>query len=133
MAYKIKRKNVLCEELVIEAASGRPELRLPVEMTIDQTLAQFNRLRRMLGEFQAEAEKDPSSETTAAKLGTVIVAFFELIFGSAGCKRLLEYYDNAYTEMLEDVSPFVVDVIIPQMNLAMAERAERYRKIRGRT
>lgn len=133
MAYKIKRKKMINEELVIEGAGGRKDLRVPVSITVDDCLAQFNRLRRILGELQAEAEKDPSSETTAAKLGTVIVAFFELIFGSAGCKRLLEYYDNAYTEMLEDVSPFVVDVIIPQMNLAMAERAERYRKIRGRT
>ena len=130
MAYKIKRKNVLCEELVIEAAGGRPELRLPVEMTIDQTLAQFNRLRRMLGELQAEAEKSPSDDAVISKLGIVIVAFFELIFGKDGCKNLVDYYENNYTEMLEDVAPFIVDVVIPQMNLAMEERVNKYRRFR---
>lgn len=130
MAYKIKRKNVLCEELVIEAAGGRPELRLPVEMTIDQTLAQFNRLRRMLGELQAEAEKNPFDDAVISKLGIVIVAFFELIFGKDGCKNLVDYYENNYTEMLEDVAPFIVDVVIPQMNLAMEERVNKYRRFR---
>lgn len=130
MAYKIKRKNVLCEELVIEAAGGRPELRLPVEMTIDQTLAQFNRLRRMLGELQAEAEKSPFDDAVISKLGIVIVAFFELIFGKDGCKNLVDYYENNYTEMLEDVAPFIVDVVIPQMNLAMEERVNKYRRFR---
>lgn len=130
MAYKIKRKNVLCEELVIEAAGSRPELRLPVEMTIDQTLAQFNRLRRMLGGLQAEAEKNPFDEAVISKLGIVIVAFFELIFGKGGCKNLVDYYENNYTEMLEDVAPFIVDVVIPQMNLAMEERVNKYRRFR---
>lgn len=130
MAYKIKRKNVLCEELVIEAAGGRPELRLPVEMTIDQTLAQFNRLRRMLGGLQAEAEKKPFDKAVISKLGIVIVAFFELIFGKGGCKNLVDYYENNYTEMLEDVAPFIVDVVIPQMNLAMEERVNKYRRFR---
>lgn len=130
MAYKIKRKNVLCEELVIEAAGGRPELRLPVEMTIDQTLAQFNRLRRMLGELQAKAEKNPFDDAVISKLGIVIVAFFELIFGKDGCKKLVDYYENNYTEMLEDVAPFIVDVVIPQMNLAMEERVNKYRRFR---
>lgn len=130
MAYKIKRKNVLCEELVIEAAGGRPELRLPVEMTIDQTLAQFNRLRRMLGELQAEAEKSPFDDAVISKLGIVIVAFFGLIFGKDGCKKLVDYYENNYTEMLEDVAPFIVDVVIPQMNLAMEERVNKYRRFR---
>ena len=128
MAYKIKRKKVLCEELVIKDAAGMDELRLSVNMAIDKTLAQFNRLRRMLGELQAEAEKDPHSETAAANLGVVIVAFFELIFGKDGCKKLLDYYDNSYTEMLEDVAPFIVDVVIPQMNLAMEERISKYRR-----
>ena len=127
--YAITRRNAIHEELTVQNLKGETELTIPVNLRVDDVLAQYNRLRRMLGEAQENLKKDPLSESTQAAYGTVIIGFFELIFGSEGCKKLLDYYENRYGEMLSDVAPFVVDVIQPQMEAAMKERANRYRDI----
>ena len=54
-----------------------------------------------------------------------ITEFFKLIFG----QKLFSYYENRYTELLGDVSPFIVEQIQPQVDAAMKQRAERFRKM----
>lgn len=127
MAYKVKRTGVIEDELVIEDISGNEVLKLPVKMYVDDTLAAYNRLRRILGEAQYEVQKDPKSEKAMTTLGLTIVELFKLIFGEEGIKKILDYYDDRYTEMLSDIAPFVVDRIQPKMNEAMKARAERFR------
>lgn len=127
--YKVKRKQTIEDELVIENSRGEEALRLPVRLYVDDVLAQYNRLRLMLGEAQYEAQEDPTNEIAVNKLGLTVVALFELIFGADGGQKLLDYYENRYTEMLEDVAPFVSEVINPQMQAAMMERAKRFRKL----
>lgn len=127
--YKVQRKQTIKDELVICGSNGSIELSLPVNLSVDDVIRQYNRLRSILGEAQAELQKDPKSEECLAKYGYTVVAFFELIFGTDGVKKLLDYYENKYTEMLEDVAPFIVDVIQPQMSAAMKERAKKFQKI----
>lgn len=130
--YKIQRKQTIKDELVICGSTGEEELFLPVNLCVDDVIRQYNRLRSMLGEAQAELQKDPKSEECLTKYGYTVMALFELVFGSEGAKKLLSYYDKRYTEMLEDVAPFIVDRIQPQMSAAMKERAEKFKKIAGK-
>lgn len=127
--YKVQRKQTIKDELIICGSNGNVDISLPVNLSVDDVIHQYNRLRSILGEAQAELQKDPESEECLAKYGYTVVAFFELIFGAEGVQKLLDYYENKYTEMLEDVAPFIVDVIQPQMSAAMRERAKKFQKI----
>lgn len=127
--YTVTKRNAIEEELTIQNLKGEAELTLCVSLHVDDILAQYNRLRRILGEAQENLSKDPTSEEALTGYGAAVVAFFELIFGADGCQKLLDYYKGRYGDMLSDVAPFVVDVIQPQVNKAMKERAARYKAI----
>lgn len=127
--YKIQRKQTIKDELVICGRTGEEELVLQVNLRVDDVIAQYNRLRCLLGEAQMELQKDPNDEVCLAKYGYTVLALFEVVFGSEGAQKLVDYYENRYTEMLEDVAPFIVDRIQPQMSAAMKERAAKFQKI----
>lgn len=127
--YKVKRKQTIEDELVIENSKGEEALRLPVKLHVDDVLAQYNRLRMILGEAQHNAQEDPTDEKAVTMLGCSIIALFKLIFGEDGGQKLVDYYEDRYTEMLADVAPFVTEVINPQMQAAMMERAKRFRQL----
>lgn len=127
--YKVKRKQTIEDELIIENSKGEEALRLPVKLHVDDVLAQYNRLRMILGEAQHNAQEDPTDEKAVTMLGCSIIALFKLIFGEDGGQKLVDYYEDRYTEMLADVAPFVTEVINPQMQAAMMERTKRFRQL----
>ena len=123
---KIQRKQTIEDELIIEDSKGNEALKLPVKLYVDDILAQYNRVRLILGEAQEEVQKNPTSEKALCAYGIAIVAFFEVIFGKDGAKQVVDYYENRYGEMLNDIAPFIVNEIQPRINDAMRQRAERF-------
>ena len=79
--YKVQRKQTVVEELQIEDSRGELALSIPVKIRVDDVIGEYNRLRRLLCETQAELMKDPKSEKAMESYGLVVVAFFKLIFG----------------------------------------------------
>lgn len=133
--YTVRRKQTIDDELVIENSKGEEALRLPVKLHIDDILARYNRLRAMLGEAQHKLAEHPADEAALTAYGMILTELFSLIFGKDGCERLMAFYGDEdeekcrWTEMLMDVAPFVSDVINPQVQAAMKERAERFRQM----
>lgn len=130
--YKVQRKQTIKDTLVIENSAGEQDLVLEVSLHVDDIVGQYNRLRAMMGEAQAKLQKDPTNEESLAAYGYTVMALFSLVFGEDGASKLLDYYGNRYTEMLEDVAPFIVDRIQPQMQEAMKERAKKFRRMAGK-
>lgn len=130
--YKIRRKQTIEESLVIEDSKGETVLELPVKLHVDDILVSYNRLRSMLGEAQRHLQREPESEECMTAYGAAVLALLELVFGKEGSAKLLEYYENRYMELLEDVAPFIIDRIQPQMEAAMRERAEKLQRMAGK-
>lgn len=130
--YIVKHKNRIDELLVIYDSSGKETLRVPVHLHIDDILAQYNRIRRIIGEAQHNAQEDPENEVNVERLGRAVVSLFELIFGRDGCEKIIKEYENRYTDMLEEIAPFINDVITPKINAAMVSRIKRYKKFSKR-
>lgn len=133
--YIVQRKQTINDELVINDSKGEEALRLPVKLHIDDILAQYNRLRAMLGEAQHNLAENPEDDAALTAYGMILTELFSLIFGKDGCERLIAFYGDEneekcrWTEMLMDVAPFISDVINPQVQAAMKERAERFRQM----
>lgn len=126
--YVIKTKKHIQEQLRLENGAGEP-LELTVDLWIDDVLHQYNKLRLMLGEAQHELQNDPHSEKAQASYGAVLVAFLELIFGTENVEKLLAFYANRYTDLLEDVAPFIVEVIQPKVTAAIQTKAQNLKKM----
>lgn len=131
--YVVRKSSDIHEEFVVEDTSGKRLLSLPVNIVIDDVLASYNRLRRILGEAQEKLRQDPTKSEYQEYYGKVFVELLKVVFGENGCARLLECYENKYDKLLSDVAPFIVECINPQMEAAMKARAEKYRALTKKT
>lgn len=127
--YVVRKVNDIHEEFVVEGMSGKVELSLPLNIAIDDVLASYNRLRRLLGEAQEKLRQDSECIEYQEYYGKVFVELLKVVFGEDGCAKLLECYENKYDKLLSDVAPFIVERINPQINAAMIARSEKYRRL----
>lgn len=127
--YVVRKVNDIHEDFVVENAKGEAELRLPVNLSTDDVLAPYNRLRRLLGEAQEKLRQDPECSEYQEYYCKVFVELLKVVFGEDGCAQLLECYENKYDKLLSDVAPFIVECINPQIAAAMTARSEKYRRL----
>ena len=53
------------------------------------------------------------SEKGLEVLGSAVVDIIEAVFGKEDAKIILEFYDNRYVEMCQEVVPFITTIVIP--------------------
>ena len=126
--YIAKNIHTIHEEFGVQNAKGEVELCLPVHLHIDDILKQYNQLRTLLGNAQTDLQNAPDDETKLVAFGAVVVELMKLIFGPEGTEKLLSYYEDRPMDVLQDVAPFLVEVIHPQMQAAMQARVESYNR-----
>lgn len=116
MAYRIQRKSRILETMEVCNAKGDVDLTLTVDIDVDKIIARWNKVYVDLA--QAKIAENPD------RLGDCTCLLLELVFGAEQATRLLEYYEQRYSELLLDVFPFIAEVITPQINAASAARKE---------
>lgn len=121
MAYQIKRKKQIYEELELLNEDDSVYKTLTVNLTIDDILKEFRQTQLNLMHAQQEVKKAPESEEKVAKVGLAIVEFFKVIFGTNQTEIILEFYKENYTEMFKDIIPFIQNVVTPNINLAVKD------------
>ena len=124
--YTITRNHVV-EDLKLE--DNGKELILHVDINVDAILQRYAAAAKALTEAQ-QAVKSGLTEERVQKLGEAILGIFSVIFGEAQTKKLVEFYDGAYTEMLADVAPFINEVVAPKINEAQQRIMERYQQVK---
>ena len=50
---------------------------------------------------------------------------FALVFGEDGATKILKFYENNYFEMSMEVFPFIIDVVVPQIQKSLVAQRER--------
>ena len=123
--YQIKKNsNVIVEELEIENEKGEKTV-FKVNVSFDKIAKKYHQLRAMMSSYEKEIEKSESDEWFE-KYVEVFVELMRLFFGDEEAKRLIEYYDGNYTDVLLDIAPFIVEVVQPKVNQRMSEKAQKY-------
>ena len=91
-----------------------------VDLNVDTIAARMNKAYEMLGMAQNQLQAD-NNPVNAETFGKAVIAVFEVVFGD-DCKKILEFYENSYTEMLLDLFPFINDEIMPKIREASQQR-----------
>ena len=122
--YQIQRKNRIKEQLQLCHANGDIACTLDVDINVDRMTAQISKAYDQLGKAQNELMKDRTSETLIEEYGKAVVLVLTAIFGEDGCKKILDFYEDNYTECLLDILPFVSGEIMPKIREASKARKE---------
>ncbi len=122
--YQIQRKNRIKEQLQLCHANGEIACTLDVDINVDRMTAQISKAYDQLGKAQNELMKDRTSEKLIEEYGKSVVLVLTAIFGEDGCKKILDFYEDNYTECLLDILPFVSGEIMPKIREASKARKE---------
>ncbi len=126
MAYKIKRKKRIKEELELCDENGVKVDSILIDFDIDEKSKAFNAARNEVLKiemaFKEAEEKD--LETLQINYGDALLKLFEVIFGHEGAKKVVDFYDNRWVEMTEEVIPFIQGVFMPELTKRNQEKME---------
>ena len=115
--YEIHKRDNVKETFHITDNDGRE---LTVESILDpgEALPSWNRARNSI--IRAQAAKQPDFEA----LGRAILDVFAVFFGEEGAMKILDFYGGNYTDMMEDVFPYINTILLPKLEAESAQRPE---------
>lgn len=138
MGYKVGRAKKITESLELVDETGATVKKIPASITPDKVVMEFNRRYNAVIAAQKAAQQvaDPSgdgAQETLSLFGDAILSLLGLVFGDDGAAEILDFYEDAYTEMAMAVIPYIEDVIVPEIRRsaeAMRQQAASRYKIR---
>lgn len=121
MAYKAKRRERVIEDLELYGADGTVVKTIHVELDADNMVrklsekhvALVNALKNVQEVREASTEEEKANGI--AVLGAAVVDLFEAVFGKEDTKTILDFYENRYVEMCQEVVPFITQIVIPEV------------------
>lgn len=125
MAYIIKKSHYIKDTL--QLIDGDRMLEVPVEIDVSRMVFDFNRTYNEILGAQAEIKEnpDPSKNNKACeRLGEAITSLYTLLFGQESAVEIIDFYQSDYIKMVEDISPYVYDVIVPEIKRYTEEKRE---------
>lgn len=117
MAYQAYRKQRVTEELELVDENGKVVKTIIVDLDVDTTAKNISEKHLSLVKSQ-QALKTASEEKaneTLDIIGKTTVDLFEAVFGKDNTDEILKFYENKPIEMCQEILPFVIEVIIPQV------------------
>lgn len=114
---EIHKKAKVKETFRITDNDGRE---LVVEANLDpgEALPAFNRAKNSV--IRAQTAKQTDFEA----LGRAILDIFAVFFGEDGTMNILDFYNGNYTDMMEDVYPYINSVLVPKLEVESAKRRD---------
>ena len=116
MAYKLKRSEKIVEEIQLG------EEILKVEIDAEKMGTKIFKVYNNLLEIQKELASATDKEEVLTKYGNAIIQLIYLIFGKENAVKILEFYENSYLEMAQQVTPFITEVVVPVINKELKKK-----------
>lgn len=127
MAYRLEREKAN----IIEVEVGEETLKIPVKGmgAYRKVLEAQGRLK----DIQTKIELMSRENTEVTKelvefLGESVIYLFSVAFGEENAKKILDFYEGNYDEMLLKVYPFFKDVYLPALKNSAKEDSKEYTK-----
>lgn len=118
MAYQAKRKNIYTEDFELTEEDGTVVHTLHIAIDPDSmakklSVKQIDLVNAMNGIKDMNVTEEP--EQALEKLGMVVTDIIEAVFGSEGAAVIIEFYQERYIEMCQEVVPFITGIVIPKV------------------
>jgi hypothetical protein len=126
--YELKRRKKLTEELALKDDNNKIVQTLKIEIDPDAMLGEYVQAQNAVIRAK-EALSGETSEEKATEYGNAVVAVLQVVLGAENTEKLLTFYENRYSELLEDIWPYIMNVINPLMKKASKDKTERMRRL----
>ena len=115
--YEIKRTARFKDELKL--TDGKKELIVPVDIDLSSAMLRYNRAKNDI--IRAQTAKVQNME----EMGKAIVTLFSVFFGESATVQIVEWYENRWDEMLEDIFPYIDGVLVPKLKAASKAKRDK--------
>ena len=140
MAYQIKREGqYFAEDIELLDQDGRVVLSIHVALDPDSVVEKISRkyidlvhIQQSFQGFDASAKNEAEVQEAYARLGNAVIALLEAVFGTADTRRLLDYFDGNYIEMMHQVGPWIENVAVPRIREIAQKNKQQIMKSYGR-
>lgn len=127
MAYKLERE----QSSIIELEVNGEILKISVGgMTLyRKVLSAQSKLRDIQTKIDNMSKiNKPVTEELVQFLGDTVIYLFNLSFGEANTKKILDFYEGNYDEMLLKVYPFFINEYLPALKENAKKESKEYTK-----
>ena len=122
--YTIKqRSKSIHKQLAIIPNDGKEQVIFNVDIIPEQVAGKFGEL---CWKIQQETEK---KQADYAALGEAIVGLLSIIFGAEQTKTIMDIYKSNYTDLLLDITPFLIEEIKPAIIEASKNKREEMQRL----
>ena len=125
---KITRTKPFIDTLEIEDEGKL--LSVSVNINFEQSAPIIRKAQISLIEAEKRIKENPKDVQNLEFYGNAIIALFSAIFGEEQTKQILAFYENAYTDMLTDILPYILQVVIPSMQQYQKNKIDRMQQAR---
>lgn len=121
MAYQAKRKKIYEEEFQLVEEDGTVVHTLHVQMDADNMLKKLCKKHLALVQAMENIRNVQQAVTEEEKqegiqiMEEAVKDMVEAVFGKEDTRTIIEFYDNRYLELCQEVVPFIVRVIVPEI------------------
>lgn len=133
MNYRFTRTKKLEDTIELVKESGESET-LRVSLDLDtvargflQKYNTFAATHRKIRELQKQRKK-AEFDQVAALYGSVVIDLLELVFGKENASKILEFYENSYFEMVQQIMPYITGRVLPEIRAALKQQKNRLKR-----
>lgn len=110
--YQLKKAPLFEDDLELLDESGVVNQTIHVSLHLDDLLGRYNETINALR--AAEDAVQPENEASMEAYGEIVMQLLRLIFRE-NADVILTHYEGRYLSMLEQVMPYILDVIGPKL------------------
>lgn len=121
MAYQVRRQQVISEDLELVGKDGEVQTCIHVEIHPENIAKAYNAAKNRIIKAQLAVKKGAAEDVFEA-FGTAVLNMFEVVFGEENTKAIVDFYEDNYVEMAQEMMPFITDVVAPAIEAAVNDR-----------
>lgn len=123
---KIKKNNGFTDILELVDENDKVAHALKISLDLDRVMQNIKPLQARY----AEAEKKYNASGDIDVVYNAALDLFALLLGDENAKVIKEWYGDAKLGMINDICPYVANVIYPQITALAKKRADEYKALK---
>lgn len=128
MAWKLKRNQKITEKLELDDGQI-----ITIELDIPKMIKQFTQGYNAILRLKVKGAKinNENIESYYNELGEAFINLMNIVFGEDNANKILNYYDDNFIACIDNVVPFIEQVINPHFKNYNKEKMKQIKKYKG--